>query len=411
MTHSLPVTRRRDFFALLILVILVASVATSRYLMSSAPVAERKPPQRVARLVAATELQRESERVQVTAYGAVEAAQRSTLAARVSGEVIALSPEFVPGNRVSQGTVLLRLDTADYELAVSEAEAALATAQANLAQEQGNQAVARADAEILDMDVSDEERRLMLREPQLRSARASVQSAQAALRRARLNLDRTMIRAPFDGVVLSRDVSLGSQLAANSGSIGELVAATPYWLTLRVPIDTLRWIEWPDAQGQGGSRVEVVDAGDPRSPVWEGRVIQLLDSLEAEGRRAGVLVEITQPFAGERPLLLDTYAKATIYGRELLGAVRLDNTWIHDGGVWMVVDGRLQMQTIDVSFRTSDHSLVTEGLADGDRIVTSLPSGFVDGMSVRIQGDAVPAKTPSRPQVEPGATGRPEPRQ
>lgn len=411
MTHSLPVSRRRGFFALLILVILVASVATSRYLMSSAPVAERKPPQRVARLVAATELQRESERVQVTAYGAVEAAQRSTLAARVSGEVIALSPEFVPGNRVSQGTVLLRLDTADYELAVSEAEAALATAQANLAQEQGNQAVARADAEILDMDVSDEERRLMLREPQLRSARASVQSAQAALRRARLNLDRTMIRAPFDGVVLSRDVSLGSQLAANSGSIGELVAATPYWLTLRVPIDTLRWIEWPDAQGQGGSRVEVVDAGDPRSPVWEGRVIQLLDSLEAEGRRAGVLVEITQSFAGERPLLLDTYANATIYGRELLGAVRLDNTWIHDGGVWMVVDGRLQMQTIDVSFRTSDHSLVTEGLADGDRIVTSLPSGFVDGMSVRIQGDAVPAKTPSRPQVEPGATGRPEPRQ
>ncbi|WP_372723457.1 efflux RND transporter periplasmic adaptor subunit [Immundisolibacter sp.] len=406
MTDHPSLSRRRILFGALIIVILVSSVATSRYLLNSAPVAERKPPQRVARLVAASTLQRDSERVQITAFGTVEAAQRSTLAARVSGEVIGISEAFVPGSRVSKGTELLTLDPADYEMAVAEAEAALASARASLAQEQGNQAVARADAEILNLDVSDEERRLMLREPQLRSARAAAESAQVALVRARLNLSRTTIRAPFDGVVLSRDVALGSQVAANSGSVGELVAATPYWLTLRVPIDSLRWIEWPDADRLGGSRVEVVDAGDPHSPVWEGRVIQLLDELESEGRRAGVLVEVAEPFAAERPLLLGTYARATIHGRELVDAFRLDNTWIHDGGVWKVVEDRLVMQPVEITFAASDHALVTQGLGDGDRIVTSQPSGFVDGMRVRVQGDAPRPPGDAAPDQRPAPADR-----
>ncbi len=403
MSEHQPITHKPWFFGLLIVAILGSAVLISRYLISSAPVAERKAPQRVARLVAATTLEQTSERVRIAAYGAVEAAQRSTLAARVGGEVVEVSPAFVPGNRVSEGTVLLRLESIDYELAVAEAQAALATARASLAQEQGNQAVARADAAIVDLQVSDEEQRLMLREPQLLSAEASVQSAESALERAKLNLARTTIRAPFDGVVLSRDVSLGAQASAGSG-VGEMVAASPYWVTLRVPVDALRWVDWPDQNGQGGSSVELVDAGDPHSPRWQGRVLQLLDTLEEQGRRAGVLVEVDQPQAGDRPLLLGTYVQATIHGREVKQALRLDTTWVHDGKVWKIDDDRLAAQPVEIAYRASDHILVSAGLNNGDRIVTSVPSGFVDGMRVRIQGDV---KTPSRDAALPPAGPRP----
>lgn len=404
--HSL--TRKPWFFGLLIFVILASSLLISRALMNSAPVAQRKPPERVARLVAASPVLAASERVQILAHGAVEAAQRSVLAARVSGEVVEISDAFVPGNRVAAGTTLLRLDPADYELALVEAQASLATARASLAQEQGNQAVARADADILNLEVSEDERRLMLREPQLSSARANVKLAETALQRARLNLERTRVLAPFDGLVLSRDVALGSQVAANGGVLGELAAAAPYWVVLRVPIDALRWIEWPDQDGQGGSAVELRDAGDRNSPSWQGRVIQLLDALETEGRRAGVLVEISQPDAGERPLLLDTYVQATIHGRELVDALRLENTWVHDGKVWVVADGRLQSRQIEAAYRASDHVLVTKGLTAGEHIVTSVPSGFVDGMRVRIQGrDDTPARQEAKPRAAESAERRP----
>lgn len=397
MTQDTPRKKNPWFFGILIVVILGASVLLSRYLMNSAPVAERKPPARVARLVSAAPLERASERVKITAFGQVEAAQESTLAPRVSGEVFEITKAFVPGNRVAKGTLLLRIDPTDYELAVVEAEASLATARASLAQEQGNQVVARADAALLDLQVSDEEQRLMLREPQLKSAQASVKLAEMALQQARVDLERTRITAPFDGVVLSRDVSLGNQVAANSSTLGEMAAVSPYWVVLRLPVNSLRWIEWPDDEGQGGSRVELTDTSDTHSPVWQGRVIQLLDQLEEEGRRAGVLVEVTEPHSGERPLLLGSFAKATIHGQELNDALRLENTWVHDGQVWKVVDGRLQLHALDVAFSASDHVLVTDGLEAGEMVVTSVPSGFVDGMSVRIQGQEASTSRPQRP--------------
>ena len=407
MTQDISRKKNPWFFGILIVAILFGSVMLSRYLMNSAPVAERKAPARVARLVSATPLERASERVKIAAYGEVEAAQDSTLAPRVGGEVIEVSRDFVPGNRVAKGTLLLRVDPTDYELAVVEAEASLATARASLAQEQGNQVVARADAALLDLDVSDEEQALMLREPQLKSAQASVKLAEMDLQQARLNLERTRIVAPFDGVVLSRDVSLGDQVVANSSTLGQMAAGSPYWVVLRVPVSSLRWIEWPDEQGRGGSKVELTDTGDTHSPVWQGRVIQLLDQLEEEGRRAGVLVEVTNPHAGTRPLLLGSFVKATIHGQELVDALRLDNTWVHDGQVWKVVQGRLQLQPLDVAFSASDHILVTQGLDVDDMVVTSVPSGFVDGMSVRIQGQE---ETTARPQ-RPAQSDRQGPRQ
>ncbi len=406
MTQDKTHTRKPWFFGLLIFVVLAVSLLISRQLMTSAPVAQRKPPERVARLVAASPVTASSERVQIVAHGTVEAAQRSVLAARVSAEVVHIDDAFVPGNRVAAGTPLLKLDQADYALALAEAEASLATARASLAQEQGNQAVARADAAILDLEVSDDERRLMLREPQLNSAQASVKLAEAAVQRARLNLQRTTVVAPFDGVVLSRAVSVGSQVSASGSSLGELAAAAPYWVVLRVPTTALRWIEWPDQSGQGGSQVELMDAADRDSPRWSGRVIQLLDALESEGRRAGVLVEISEPQAGTRPLLLGTYVQARIDGRELVDALRLDNTWVHDDQVWVVVDGRLQARELEVAYRGSDHMLVTAGLQAGEQIVTSVPSGFIDGMRVRIQGQAgdtspAPRRSAAQPASEP----------
>ena len=77
MTQDISRKKNPWFFGILIVAILFGSVMLSRYLMNSAPVAERKAPARVARLVSATPLERASERVKIAAYGEVEAAQDS----------------------------------------------------------------------------------------------------------------------------------------------------------------------------------------------------------------------------------------------------------------------------------------------------------------------------------------------
>lgn len=408
MNAAQPFFRQRWFFAVMIAFVLGSAFLMSRFLLNNPPVAERQAHERTARLVEAQSLQREAEQVEVKAYGLIEAAQATTLSSRVAGEVIELAPGFVPGAQVSKGQWLVRIDPSDYELAVQEAKAGLASAKAALAQEQGQQAVARADARMLGMQVSEDERQLMLRQPQLASARATVDNAQAVLDKAQLNLQRTEVRAPYDGSIRSRAVSLGTQLASNT-AIAEMAASAPYWVTLRLPVESLRWVQWPSEGQAAGSKVSLVDAADPDGPDWEGRVIQLLPGLESEGRRAGVLVQIDAPNAGERPLLLGTYVQALIHGRVLEQAFRLDTTWVHEGSAWIIDEGQLRQRPLEIAYSASDHVLVTAGLEDADHIVTSVPSGFVEGMRVRTQStEAKPAA--KRPQAESGDKPAREPR-
>ena len=75
----------------------------------------------------------------------------------------------------------------------------------------------------------------MLREPQRLAAEARVQSARAAVEQARVDLGRTVIRAPFDAQVLSREVEIGSQVSPGD-PLARLVGVDRYWVEI-----SLRW--------------------------------------------------------------------------------------------------------------------------------------------------------------------------
>lgn len=379
--NALASNRRR--FALIIVAVLVVAIIISRVLIATAPKAQRKPGERQARLVEVATMQPVDQRVSIAAYGQVEASQRINLSAQVAGRVLSLSPRFVPGQRVRAGEVLLQIDPADYQVALDSAQAALASAQAALAQERGSQAVAKGDFEALKLEVDDAERALMLREPQLRAAEASLRSAEAAVAQAELNLQRCTLRAPMDALVLSRSVGVGAQVSGANMALAELAAAEPFWVTLLLPVDDLRWVELPHGDA-AGSTVELRDVSQPQAPAWPGRVIQLLDAVEAQGRRARVLVEVDpESSAGGAPLLLGSYVQATIRGRELQQVYRLDPAWLDADRVWSVRDGRLQGVAVEVLHRSEAAALVRAEFLPGEKVVSSLLTAAVDGMRVR----------------------------
>ena len=396
--------QRRGVFAAIIGGVLLGAGVLSYTLMATAPQSARKPPSREARLVDVVTLRPGEQQVTVTAYGEVEASQRIAVSAQVSGRVTYLSPQFVPGQRVQQGEVLLEIDPSDYQVALDNALANLASAEAALAQELGSQAVAQGDFEALDLNVEAAERALMLREPQLKAATASVASAQAAVAQARLNLSRCKITAPLDVLVVSRSIGVGGQVGGANTVIGEVVAASPFWVPLLVPVDSLRWINLPSA-GEPGSEVSLRDVSQPTAEPWSGRVIQLLGSVETAGRRARLLVEVDpQSSASKQPLLLGSYVEAQIAGRRLDEVFRLDPAWLDGNRIWAVRDGRLNAVELDVLHRDADGVLARGALVDGEQVVSSLLASAVEGMAVRT---AEPTPQPASPAVtaeaQPGA--------
>ena len=396
--------RRRAVLVPLGIVAISASVAFA--LIETGPVAERSPRPRQPRLVEVIRVERTTEVTEVAAMGTVVATREVVIQPQVSGRIVEVSPEFVPGGHFAPGEQMLRIDPSDYALAVRQRESELAQARAELQLEQGNQSVARLEYELLAEAVPEEDRDLVLRLPQLESVRARVASAEAALAQARLDLERTRLRAPFHALVRERGAELGARVDPGT-ALATLVDTSAYWVEALVPVAQLRWIEIPDASAASGSPARVSDTRAWGTGAFrEGRVVRLLGDLESEGRMARLLVRVEDPLAfgpgraGTPPLLLDSFVHVRIQGRQLDGVVALDRRLLRDGNrVWLMgEDGALEIRPVTVAFRGEERVLVSEGLAGGERVVASELSSPVSGMPLRSAAGDAGAAPPAAPE-------------
>ena len=366
----------------LAIAVIVLGVVGSELLVATAPTASRKPPEKTARLVTTETVQAGDYTVSLLGYGVVEAEQQVTLQARVSGTVQNIGPKFVPGASFKKGDVLVQLDNTDYRIELQTAQAALAQAQSTLTSEQGNQVVAQSDFDLLGLNVDERERALILRKPQLEAAKATVQSAQAGVERAKVNLERTVLRAPFDGVVVSREASVGAQVSATT-ALGVLASSEAYWISVAVPQADLKWIKFPEGK-QPGSTVCVSDASSNEQGCHPGRVLNLQTSVQDNGRQAQVLVEV--PRSNDKklqPLLLAQYVKVRFDGIELKDVFKLAPSSVRDNSVWVNDKGELDIRPVNITFRSADYVLIDRGLANGESIVTSNLGSPVNRMAIR----------------------------
>ncbi len=380
--------------------VLAGGVALAVALVKTAPQAERKPPARAARLVETLTVRIAAQPTVIHADGTVRPALEVTLYPRVSGEIVSIGPDLVPGGCFKEGAELLRIDPRDFELAVRQRQTDVARARAALALEMGQQAVAMREYELLGESLSEANRDLILRKPQLAQGQAAVEAAEAALDLAQLNVERTVVKAPFNGVVRERHVNVGTQVTPST----PLLLATgsdEYWVEVSLPAEQLRWIRVPGADGAAGSEARVYpNGGGGARGARRGFVFRVLPDLEPEGRLARVLVRVPDPLArtpgnGEQPsLLLGDYVSVEIDGIGLPSAVALERRLFRDGDrVWLMNDrNELQIHPVTVGFRGLETMLVTGGLNGGERVVaTDLPAA-VPGMALR---EADPAGSPA----------------
>jgi RND family efflux transporter MFP subunit len=325
--------------------------------------------------------------------GQVMPAREVTLGSRISGEVINQSEAFTPGRRVSMGAELLRIDPADYEAILLQRRSELQQAKADLAIEQGQQAVARQEFELLGEDIEAVNDALILRKPQLEQARAQVAAAEAAVKQAELNLARTRIRAPFPAQVLSREVTLGSQVSAGQ-SLGRLVGTGQYWIEATVPLSKLRWLAFNDDPDSAGAPVTLHhDTVWPNGQTREGKLTQLVGELDGNARMARVLITVEDPLAldqsaGKPPLILGAIMQVNIEGQPLEDVIRLERSLVRrNDTVWVMEDRKLAIRDVKIAFHDQNYAYIQAGLENGDQVITNELASVVSGARLRLEGD------------------------
>jgi multidrug resistance efflux pump len=219
----------------IILAVLAGGWFFSRNLLTTKPEARRKKPPQIKTVVQLQILQAASHTSDFQAMGTVIAARQLSIKARVSGRVIEVNPNLTPGSFLQADEFMIKIDDEEYQLALERSRNNLQKAVMDLRLEQGNQAVAKREFELIRQysatPLKDVPMDLALRKPQLAKARAVEAAARIDVRQAELNLKHTVLKAPFNVVVLEKEVTIGSQLSSQS-TVAELAGTDEFWIRL-----------------------------------------------------------------------------------------------------------------------------------------------------------------------------------
>ncbi|NPA25297.1 MAG: efflux RND transporter periplasmic adaptor subunit [Deltaproteobacteria bacterium] len=386
-------TLKQRFFAVgLIVVLLTAGTLAARFIIRSRPRVKKRPPSEMVTLVTAVKVFPEDRRIEVRAQGRMIPAKEIVLQARVTGTVVYLHPQLVPGGIIGKSEILLKLDDTDYRLNFKRMQDALALEEANLRLEEGSQNVARQEWDLIRKlgdeiggKVDESSRDLALRKPQLAKVKARIASARTALEKARVDLERCTIRAPFNLVVRSENVDIGSEITTAT-KIATLAATDRFWAEISLPVAKLDRFDLPRPGEEGGSPVRVISRNG-RS--WSGKIVSLAPDLDENGLMARILVAVDDPLglkSGHRPLLLGSFVKAVISGKLMAGVFRVPRSALRENETLFLVNEkqRLHHQTVHVAWKNLENVFVDRGLNPGDRVITSTLAAPVEGMLLRV---------------------------
>lgn len=371
-------------------------------------------------------------------YGHVQPGSVWTAVAEVSGKVVERHPMLETGKLFEAGTVILRIDPTDYELAVVRIEATIESVEAELAElrvragntrssleierralnlaleDLGRKSTLRAKGDVSQAAVDEAERQVLRQrqrvqelenELRLVPAQRRLQEANLALNRAQLeeahlDVERTRVRVPFEARIAevhveeTRFVSAGQVLAvADSIDVAEVAAQLPIerMLTLTrglVPFDTLSAAEINRLPERLGARAVVRLRMGAASALWEARVDRVSPAIDPETRTVGVVVAVDEPYRqalpGKRPpLVKNMFVQVELFGRPHADAIVVPRVALHAAGTVVYVaaaEDRLEIRAVVAGPAQGDIVMVEEGLEAGERVVVSDLIPAIDGM-------------------------------
>ena len=230
-------------------------------------------------------------------------------------------------------------------------------------------------------------------ESEYASAAAALAAAQADLVAARRNLERTYIRLPYEGIVLSRDSDIGQFV--NPGSPLGVVFATDV-AEVRLPLtdQDLAFVEMPNA-------AEVTETGEAHGPAvtlsavqkgrrseWNARIVRSEGVVDERSRVTYAVAQIEDPYrlhADGTSLPIGTFVAAEIEGSSAFDVIRIPRAAVRGADQVLIVDAenQIQIRTIEVIRADARYVYVTGGVTAGERITTTAIEAPTNGMPGR----------------------------
>ena len=332
----------------------------------------------------------------LNASGYVVAQRKASVASKVTGLLVSMTVE--EGSRVKKGQIIARLENEDVTAAKHQAEANLNVARHNLEQaraelqdatlsfNRNKELLAHDFVSRADYDTS--EARYKRAIAAVDAAEAAVRANTAALQGANVNIEYTLIRAPFDAVVLTKNADVGD-IVTPIGAAAEAKAAVVTIAdmnSLQVEVDVS---ESNLGNVQVGQPCEIQLDALPESR-FQGLVHMIVPT--ADRSKATVMVKVR--FIDKDPRILpEMSAKAAFLSRAIRPEEQKPRTVVNSNAViirkdknlvFLVKDNRAFETPVTTGEKLGDMIEVLNGVKAGDKVVLKPVDKLRDGNRIKI---------------------------
>lgn len=321
----------------------------------------------------------------LTASGYVVAQRKAAVASKATGRLVYLG--VVEGDRVKKGEVLARIEDTDVKASLDEAKANL---QLNLADLKDAQQWLTRQKKLLDSGVSMQSD-YDAAEARYHRVLASIDVAKAAVAGADVALENTLIRAPFDGTVLTKDADVGEMVVPMAASVGSRAAVVTIadMTSLQVEADVSE------------SNIERILPNQPCEITldaypevrYQGYVSKIVPT--ADRAKATVMVKVgfksydskVLPEMSAKVLFLNKTTESAKATMKPLLTVPLSSVVTRGGKkvVYTVRDNKAVETPVVLGKEFGSYEEVLSGLAVGDKVVANVGDTITNGTRVRVQ--------------------------
>jgi RND family efflux transporter MFP subunit len=352
--------------------ILMSAFALMAILSQFKPEPPKQESENLDLLVETLTLELSTESFKIYSQGTVRPRTQTVLSAEVSGSIVSISPDFIAGGAFEKGEVLMRIDPTNYTVAVDKAEALVTQRQiefdgAKKLQSQGYRA-----------------------ESEFASAAAALASARADLVNAQRNLERSFIRLPYAGMVLSKDADIG-QFVSPGTQLGVTFATDLAEVRLPLTDQDLAFVDLPGpASSATGNRPQVTLTATQKGKrvQWNAELVRSEGVVDERSRVTYAVAQFDDPYQlhGDGIVLpIGTFVAAEITGSSAFNVIRIPRTALRRADQVLVVDdeNKIDIRTVAVIRSDERFAYVGSGVAPGERITTTAIEAPTNGMSVR----------------------------
>ena len=367
------------------MLIVISGLIIGSLILFTGPSLEPRAPPENKPLIRTITAKSESIRLSSTAFGTVSPRSENELIPEVSGSIVFMSPSLVSGGFFKKDDLLFSIEPLDYEVALEQSSAALKSAESELENAQRNH-----DRQInLAKKQSISEARKEEAINRLRFAESAHREANARVSLAKKNLERTKIRAPYDGRVRNEKIDLG-QFVNRGQSIASIYAIDSAEIRLPVHDKELAFLDlslFETAKSKDDAVIlKATFAGEQHT--WSARIARTEGELDSRTRMINVIAEIDSPYSSKDsrpPLTIGLFVEAEILGRFIKDAVVIPQSAIQEKNLVYTVNekNRLEFRKVKILRMINDQAVITDGLKTGDTVCISALRNAEPGMEVR----------------------------